>query len=87
MSYDNGSNEKMGVTSQRFPRLGATVVYHQPPGEKSLGNGAKEHPAIITRVWGPDCVNIKVFPDCGEIVDRTSIPRAFYSGQNWGFQE
>lgn len=74
-------------TAQRLPKVGAIVIFHQPEGEDSMGNGARKHPAIITRVWGPDCVNVKVLPDCGSVVDRTSVPRAFHSGQNWGFQE
>lgn len=73
--------------SPRLPKLGQVIIFHQPNSEKSLGNGATEHPAIITRVWGPDCVNLKVLPDCGIVCDRTSVPRAFHGGSSWGFRE
>lgn len=40
-------------------------------------NGTREHPALVTRVWGPGptpTVNLKVLPDCGEPFDATSVP-------------
>jgi hypothetical protein len=36
-------------------------------------NGATEHPAIITRVWGHDMVNLTVFPDDVPPTTRTSV--------------
>ncbi len=68
-------------------KAGQIVTYHQPAGEKSLGNGAVKHVAVITAVWSKDRVNLKVLPDCGEIQDRTSVPRAFHSGMAYGFEE
>lgn len=82
----NDSNKAMS-TERRLPRIGQMVVYHQHPSETSLGNGAREHPAVITRVWGPDTVNLKVLPDCGSVVDQTSVGRAFHSGARSGFVE
>ncbi|MEY2689719.1 MAG: hypothetical protein RL375_3918 [Pseudomonadota bacterium] len=51
-----------------IPTIGRTVIVH---GVSS--NGATEHPAIITRVWGAGrdtrdsavCINCTVFMDCG----------------------
>lgn len=51
--------------------------------EGYLSNGELDHPAIITRVWGPydeDCVgaiariNVAVIPDFGSIKNFGSIP-------------
>lgn len=83
----NQETNKPMSTDRRVPRVGQVVVYHQRPIELSLGNGAFEHPAIVTRVWGPDCVNLKVFPDCGTVVDQTSVGRAFHNGLRSGFAE
>lgn len=75
------------ASKRAAPRIGQMVTFHQSKHETSLGNGVMEHPAVITRAWGHDCVNLKVFPDCGSIVDRTSVPRAFHGGNAWGFSE
>ena len=55
-------------------RVGTVVVYLAGPDQES--NGTREHPAIVTRVWGSGprpTVNLKVFPDCGEPFDATSM--------------
>lgn len=69
-----------------YPKVGQTVKFVLAENEK-LANGHREQAAIVTAVWGPECVNLKVFLDCGETVDRTSVPRAFYNGHSWGFVE
>lgn len=50
------------------PSIGRIVIF----GHLS-SNGVNEHPAIINRVWSDECVNLTVFPDCGEIVSKTSV--------------
>ena len=53
--------------------IGDTVLVHDP---LNVSNGTTEHPAIVTRVWGSGetpTINVKVFPDCGEVYDITSI--------------
>lgn len=52
--------------------IGQSVVYIQGEHE-TLYNGHNNHPAIITQVWSPTCVNLKVFFDCGPVEDRTSV--------------
>lgn len=48
---------------EQKPSIGRIVVYHQQN---------EDHPAIITHVWSDDCVNLKVFFDCGPIEDLIS---------------
>lgn len=54
--------------------VGRIVVFLA--GDDHVHNGTREHPAIVTRVWGPGplpTVNLKVLPDCGEPFDATSV--------------
>ena len=44
------------------PTIGRMVVYRQPERESPV-NGTRFHPAVITRVWGHDIVNLTVFFD------------------------
>lgn len=45
-------------------------------------NGSLEHPAIVNCGWPANsygdgreyCVNVTVFPDCGQPVSKTSVP-------------
>ena len=63
-------------------KIGTVVVFLA--GEDHVHNGTREHPAIVTRVWGdkpPRCVNLKVFPDCGEPFDATSVRH--YKDTGW----
>lgn len=52
-------------------------------------NGVDAHPAIVTRVWGPDCVNLQVLPDCGAPFVKTSVTRAgiFRGGESFSTRE
>ena len=79
VSYDNGCNAMSPIREEPM-KLGTIVVF----GKRS-SNGAEEHPAIVTRVWGDGetpTVNIKVIPDCGEPFDATSIQH--WKSQGWG---
>lgn len=52
-------------------------------------HGTTTHPALVTRVWGKGAhptINVKVFPDCGESYDSTSIQhwrKAPYGCEAW----
>jgi len=64
-----------------MPTVGRVVLYY--PGENILGpdnrpirtTKQQPYPAIITHVWGSDCVNIAPLPDgsFGTIGPRTSV--------------
>lgn len=42
-------------------------------GPDAASNGASVAPAIITRVWSEDLVNVTIFPDGGAPLSRTSV--------------
>lgn len=51
---------------------GRTVLFRQPDGEPRT-NGISEHPAIVTRVWSEQCVNLQVLFDAAPVEVRTSV--------------
>jgi len=53
-------------------RVGDVVIFREVKGDQIT-----REPAVVTRVWGPDCVNVTVLPDCGAPVSKTSIARLF----------
>jgi hypothetical protein len=36
-------------------------------------NGTREHPALVTRVWSKDCVNLRVFRDMNHELTRAGV--------------
>lgn len=52
------------------PSVGRVMI---AVGAAARGNGADVAPAIVNRVWGDDCVNVTVLPDCAEPRSATSI--------------
>ena len=79
---------KSGI-AKRLPATGGTVIYREGDhdnliyrqGKGGSGadwtgtNGTREHPALVTRVWSPDCINVTVFLDATGIEFRTSVMR------------
>ena len=66
------------------PSIGRIVRYYEGDAEAPLGqqnrywsgtNGTRYHPAIITRVWSDDCVNLTIFLDHNGVVMRSSAVR------------
>ena len=47
-------------TPSTDPRVGDVVLV---PMDRALNNGASEAPAVITRVWSPTTVNVRVLAD------------------------
>lgn len=59
----------------RTVAVGRIVLFHPANGDQlPTPNHADAHPAIITRVWSDEMVNLMVFPDAGTPVARTSVP-------------
>jgi hypothetical protein len=56
----------------QVPSVGRIVFVTMPP---ESNNGADVAPAVITRVWGDDVINVRVLPDgrSGESPAITSI--------------
>jgi hypothetical protein len=52
------------------PSLGRILLVIGTPAN---GNGADIAPAVVTRVWSDEMVNVTVFPDCGAPVPATSV--------------
>lgn len=54
-------------------KVGDTVLYHGGAHEKF--NGGLSTPAIVTRVWEENYVNLHIFKDAGGSESRTSVRR------------
>lgn len=54
------------------PTLGQVVAVRADP---SRNNGAVVAPAIVTRVWNEEVVNVTVFPDAADGLDPVFIRR------------
>lgn len=57
------------MSNQIQPSIGRIVIFTSAERH----NGETKHPAIITRVWTRDCVNLTVFPDAELPFPRTSV--------------
>lgn len=52
------------------PSVGRIVLTTVDPRQN---NGSSEAPAVITRVWNDEMVNLKVFLDSGDTLWKTSV--------------
>lgn len=64
------------------PSIGRIVIFI---GKES--NSSFEHPAIITRVWSDDCVNLTVFLDNTAPMVFTSITQNEGAQYRWKWPE
>lgn len=56
---DSGDNPP----PQPPPTVGRIVIYHFPPDRTFVNNGLVDAPAVVTAVWSPTCINVKVLAD------------------------
>ena len=55
------------------PTIGRIVIYHCDEEQKDkMNNHQEDAPAVITAVWGDECVNLKVLFDGDETMWATS---------------
>lgn len=59
-----------GVTPITTPSVGDVVLVPMVPSEN---NGSSVAPAIITRVWNPTTINVRILPDGTGVGLRTSL--------------
>lgn len=73
------------------PQVGDIVLFTPNPGDDIAKSNYNKEPiaGIITRIWGPVCVNIKIIPDCGAMQDRTSVVHRSQNpaGYNWVYND
>lgn len=55
------------------PAIGKIVLYAPTAAEREGRGSADYYPAVITRVWSRDCVNLHVLADAGPAFAVTSI--------------
>jgi hypothetical protein len=61
----------IGTTSGNAPSLGDVVLV---PMDRDVNNGAVSAPAVVTRVWSPTTVNVRVLADSDAAPSwRTSV--------------
>jgi hypothetical protein len=80
---------------RKIPTVSDTVMFFPALDDADCRtNYLKEDegiPALVTRVWSPDCVNLTVFPDNGVPQCRTSINKAKVFGRaepfSWNWPE
>ncbi|MDP3460211.1 MAG: hypothetical protein Q8S09_13145 [Hyphomonas sp.] len=61
------------------------IVHFASSDPKETGNGAPFAPAMITRVWSDNCVNLTVFRDFDTPLLKTSVTRGEPDGANMRF--
>lgn len=54
------------------PTIGRIVIYHCDEEEQKKNNFQPTAPAIITKPWSDNCVNLRVILDGTEILWKTS---------------
>lgn len=74
----NDSNQETMMNAEQAPNISQAAIAKPSPGRIVLvtdadSNGVSEHPAIVTRVWSPECVNLTVFPDYAPPYYMTSV--------------
>lgn len=78
------------AAKQRTPHVRETVIFHDPVG--------REHPALVTAVWSPTCINVvyvssddaKTDPYGRQIERATSLSHKSVNsahGMYWRFED
>lgn len=76
------------MLEQIKPYVGQVVLF-MPTIDDSVGRSNHNDdyiPAIITRIWSPGVVNLKIIPDCGPMQDRTSVSHISFNTGTYHFK-
>lgn len=75
ISTSQGKTLYADASAPRMPNIGEPVVFIPNPGDEvaKSNHNTDGVAAVVTRVWSHGCVNLKIFPDCGPVQDRTSV--------------
>lgn len=76
MNEQTGSNESAGSREPK-PTVGR-IVHYTPLG--GLGSKKQPYPAIITHVWGDECVNLNVMNDGSYTLGAQECPTSVMKG-------
>lgn len=68
----DGTLRRVDFAAMQKPSIGRIVIVNVVPNF-STNNGSNEAPAIITRVWNDELVNVKVLNDGPENEWKTSV--------------
>jgi hypothetical protein len=68
-------NAHVDAQGNRLPYIGESVIFVANPGDEiaKSNHNYDGTAAVVTRIWSYGCVNLKIFPDCGPVQDRTSV--------------
>jgi hypothetical protein len=68
-------NAHVDAQGNRLPYIGESVIFVPNPGDEVAKSNHNDDgvAAVVTRIWSYGCVNVKIFPDCGPVQDRTSV--------------
>jgi hypothetical protein len=68
------------------PKVGLPVFF-RPAKSTIPSNAVKSHPAVITRVWDDDMVNLTVFFDGDKPSAIQRVPFSSENGDTWAYDE
>lgn len=75
----------------KYPKVGDVVLFTPNSDDSIARSNSNPEPiaAIITRVWGPICCNLKIVPDHGAMQDRGSVCHKSQNpaGYNWQYAD
>jgi len=70
------------------PTVGRIVIYkfNAQDAEYGIGREGETCPAIVCKVWAPQCVNLRLLPDNDKIPHRRSVSFGDFPG-GWTWPE
>lgn len=69
------------LPTEPAPTVGRVVLYRPTDDQRTLGGDGEYWPAVVTRVWSAECVNLHVLTDAAAAFPVTSVMREREDGQ------